>query len=202
MSGSTVEWPAAFERTPPQERTRNHNYEVERRDAVEDLATEMDRLGVDDWTLDTALDHQRQNPNLPYADQPEPDDPSVVVRWTMDGDQFAVACDRHSRVRDNLRTIGLYIREKRLMEQRPVVTGASEFTNARLPSASDVSDRPAHEVLDVAPDADRETIEAAFRERVKAVHPDHGGSADALREVRAARDRLLDERAGGDRADA
>lgn len=48
----------------------------------------------------------------------------------MDGEQYAGACDRFSRLRDNVRTVGLYVRKKRKMEQRPVVTGESELANA------------------------------------------------------------------------
>lgn len=43
-----------------------------------------------------------------------------------------------------------------------------------------------YEVLDVPRDADPQTVKAAYRERVKSVHPDHGGSARAFRRVTAA----------------
>jgi len=46
------------------------------------------------------------------------------------------------------------------------------------------------EVLGVDPDADEEAITRAYRERVKEVHPDHGGSARAFQAVRAAYERL------------
>ncbi len=133
---------------------------------------------------------------MPYASQPEPEDPGVVVRWRMDGEQYAVACDRYSRVRDNLRTVYLYIREKRKMEQRPVVTGESEFANARLPPGEDetavVGREPPHEVLGLEPDADDCEVRAAFREQVKEVHPDtEDGSRAAFDRVRDARDAML-----------
>lgn len=41
-------------------------------------------------------------------------------------------------------------------------------------------------VLQVDPDADEETLEAAYRERVKETHPDHGGSATEFRLVQLA----------------
>jgi hypothetical protein len=44
-----------------------------------------------------------------------------------DGEQFAVACDRYDDVRDNIRTIGLYVEGKRKMSNRPVNTGQDEF---------------------------------------------------------------------------
>ena len=191
----TVDWPPEFDRTDPVRRQKNRSFEVSLHDAIEDLDAEMDRLGVDDWRLETAMDHQSRNPNYPYASQPEPDDPSVVLRWSMDGEQFAIACDRYSRVRDNLRTIGLYVREKRKMEGRPVTTGGSEFANARLPSGEEdaiVAERPAHAVLGVDRDASDAEIIDAFRDAVQEAHPDKGGSEEELKEVKRAREVLLD----------
>lgn len=43
-----------------------------------------------------------------------------------------------------------------------------------------------YEVLDIPRDADPETVKAAYREQVKSVHPDQGGSARAFRRVTAA----------------
>jgi hypothetical protein len=154
--GARIDWPPEWERTLARERSKNRSYEVSQNDAITDLDDELDRLGVDDWRLSTAMDHQSRNPNYPYSNQPEPDDPGVVCRWSMDGDQFAVACDAYSRVRDNLRTVGLYIREKRKMSGRPVTTGETEFANARLPSGEEdavAADPPPYQVLGVDPDA-------------------------------------------------
>ncbi|MFC6757911.1 MULTISPECIES: J domain-containing protein [Haloarcula] len=193
---SDVDWPAGFERTDPEQRDTNGKYRVSLHEAVDELAVELDRLDVDDWRLETAMRHQSRNPNYPYANQSEPADSSVVLRWSMDGEQFAVACDAYSRVRDNVRTVGLYVREKRKMEARPVTTGESEFANARLPSGEDgaiVTDRSAHEVLGVDRDATPSEIRRAFRERVKEAHPDHGGSEAELQNVREAREVLLDD---------
>ena len=193
-----VDWPSGFERTPERDRSPNRSFEVSLHDAIEDLADEMGRLDADEWRLSTALDHQSQNPNYPYANQPEPDDPGVALRWTMDGGQFAVGCDAHTRVRDNLRTIGLYIREKRKMETRPVETGESEFANARLPPADQedvvvagADSEPAHEVLEVDADAADDVVEAAFRAKAKNVHPDQGGSRAEWQRLQEAREVML-----------
>jgi len=194
---SQIDWPPEWERTPASERTKNRSYEVTLHDAITDLDDELGRLGVDDCRLSTAMDHQSQNPNYPYANQPEPDDPGVVCRWSMDGEQFAVACDAYSRVRDNLRTVGLYIREKRKMSSRPVTTGETEFANARLPSGEEetvAADPPPHEVLDVDPDAPAAVVRGAYRAKVKQHHPDKpDGDEEAFRRVQAAREAMLDE---------
>ncbi len=48
-----------------------------------------------------------------------------------------------------------------------------------------------HEVLEVAPDASREAIQAAYRRLAKLHHPDHGGSTEKMAEINAARDEAL-----------
>jgi len=47
------------------------------------------------------------------------------------------------------------------------------------------------EILGVEPDADEETVESAYRRRVKESHPDHGGSAEEFQAVRAAYEEII-----------
>lgn len=198
-----VNWPSGFDRTPSDERDRTSKYRVTIHDAVSKLKEEMDRLDVDDWRLETNLDHQKKKPNYPYSRQKHADDPSVVVRWTMDDGQYAVACDRYTTVRDNIRTLGLYIREKRKMRDRPVVTGESEFANAALPPGDETdtagngavvaTPEPPHEVLGVQPDAPDSVVKAAARRLKADHHPDNGGDKDEYIRVTKAEERLLSE---------
>lgn len=191
-----IDWPQAFPRTEPQDRTPNNRFDTSLRASIDDLADELERVGADDWRLETAADHQKRNPRYPYADA-NPDDPGAAVYWTMDGDQFAAACDRYTRLRDNIRTLYLYIREKRKMNARPVVTGESEFANARLPPADDPvaveADEPPHVVLGVSPEASPEDIRQAYRRQAHEKHPDQGGSKAAFRRLKRAYEQLLEE---------
>ena len=197
---NNLDWPPNFKRTPERERTRNNSYDVSLSKAFSDLETELDRLGVDDHRYGFDA-RQRKRDQPPYS-RANPDDPSFVLRWTMGGDQYAVACDRYSRLRDNVRTVGLYLREKRKMEGRPVATGESELANARLPPGEgedadavvvvEPSKEP-HEVLDVAPDADSDVVNAVYRAKVKEVHPDAPeGSQAAFKRLQRARKAMLD----------
>jgi hypothetical protein len=195
MKTDNLDWPPRFERTDPSDRGRNNNFDVSLAKAFDDLEAELERLGVDDhrYSFDA---QQRKTDQRPYS-RANPGDPGFVLRWSMGGDQYAVACDRFSRLRDNVRTVGLYVREKRKMEQRPVVTGESEFANARLPPGDDAvvatTGEPApHEVLGIAPDAPDAVVRGAFRELVKDGHPDSGsGDVDVAR-LKRARDSMLD----------
>jgi curved DNA-binding protein CbpA len=49
----------------------------------------------------------------------------------------------------------------------------------------------ARSILGVGPEADREDIEAAYRNLMRRAHPDQGGSSGLAAQVNAARDRLL-----------
>ncbi len=124
----------------------------------------------------------------------------------MEGDQFAIACDTWTDVRSNTREIGLYVREKRKMENRPVTTGQSEFATARLPpadedaiaapaaSSEDVLNKEPHEILEVTPDAPGEVVRAAFKAQVRNLngHPNTDGSSAGFQRLKRAREAILD----------
>jgi ferredoxin len=57
------------------------------------------------------------------------------------------------------------------------------------------------EVLGVEADADDETVEDAYRERIKSAHPDHGGSVREFQRVRAAYQAIVTGEAASDDAD-
>lgn len=202
----SLDWPSELERTEPGDREQTSKFDVTLGDAIKGIKREMNRLEVDDWRLSTAMP-QRKTDGLPYASAAEPDDPGVALRWTMDGADYAIACDHYTRVRDNTRVIGLYVHEKRKMENRPVTTGQSEFATARLPPADedaiaappatteDELDEDPHVILEVSPDAPDEVVDAAFKAQVKDLegHPDTGGSSGRFQKLQRAREAMLDE---------
>jgi len=193
---SRIDWPTGWTRTPPGDRQRDSKYSTSLSKAFRDLETELDRIGVDSYRYSFDA-QQRKTDQRPYT-RANPDDPGFVLRWKMDGAEYAVACDHYTSLRGNVRTIGLYLQEKRRMENRPVETGESEFANARLPPADEDTDAvvagepPAHTILGVDRDASPEKIRAAYRERVKETHPDQGGDEAEYQRVQEAREELLD----------
>lgn len=214
MPKNEVNWPPQYPRTPDPDRGRNRNYRVSLTAAFQKLETQLDRMGVDDFSYGFDADQHKED-ERPYANA-SVGDPSFVCRFSIDGNQYAVGCDRYSKLRDNVRTVGLYLKEKRKMDDRPVATGTSEFANMALPGNGDpvdesqqgfgatplgngqperrpkpVLDEPAHEVLQVAEGADEQVVEAAFRSRMKDVHPDHGGDADEYKKLVKAKEAML-----------
>lgn len=193
----SLDWPPELNRTAEAERERTAKFGVTLGSAISDIDSEMDRLSVDDWRLETAMP-QRKTDRLPYTSAAEPEDPGVVLRWIKDGDQYAVGCDRYDRVRDNMRALGLYLMEKRKMETRPIATVESEFATARLPPGDEESEavvarKPPHEVLGVAPDPSESEVQDAFRALVKVTHPDLGGREKEFAKIKRAREKILNE---------
>ncbi|GGO03781.1 DnaJ domain-containing protein [Haloarcula pellucida] len=199
-TGGEIDWPAWAERT--QRRESTHKYSTTLAKSISHIETELeDRLGVDDWRLSTAAP-QRKNDGRPYANA-NPSDPGAVVRWSMDGEQYCIAVDEYDDLRDNVRTIGLYIKEKRKMSNRPVKTGQDEFATAQLPSGNEdvivagdgsgvASTQAPHEVLGVAEDAPDDVVEAAARRLAANEHPDKGGDVEEFQRIQQAKEAMLD----------
>ncbi len=173
-------------------REPNRNFEATLAQTTEDIETEMDRLDPDEWRASIGNSHTKSN-TLPLH-KASPDDPGFVLRWTMDGEQFAVACDAYSRLRDNAREVYLWVHETRMRGSRAVETGESEFAAARLPSGdgdSVVASQPPHDVLDVAPNAPKGVVRAAYREKTKEMHPDQGGSKEGFQRLKNAKEAMV-----------
>lgn len=176
---SLLNWPPGWDRTPDAQRESTSKFSTGFRKSERDLRKELERMDVDEWRLDHVTGSGG--------------DPGVVLRWTMDGEQFAVACDAWTAKRDNLRSVYLWVNETRMRGQRPVKTGDTEFAAARLPAGDDpvVGEEPPHVVLDIDPDADGEEVRSAFRAKVKEAHPDNGGDEEQFKRVQKAREELL-----------
>lgn len=181
-----LDWPTGFDRTPPDDRKSTSKFSTNFRSTKSDIKTEMERMGVDHWRLDDVTGSGG--------------DPGVVLRWTMDGTDHAVACDAYTAKRDNLRSVYLWVNETRMRSDRPVVTGQSAFAAAELPSGDEEDaivvagpgEQP-HEILGVAPDAPDGVIRAAAREQKKQHHPDNDGTTAEFQRIVEAEEQILSE---------
>jgi len=202
-----IDWPHWQDRTSRRRRESTSKYSTTLAKSISHIEKELeDRLGVDDWRLSTAAPH-RKNDGRPYANA-NPTDPGAVVRWSMDGQQYCIAADHYDGLRDNVRTIGLYIKEKRKMSNRPVHTGQDEFATAQLPSGNEdvivagdgsgatatASTKAPHEVLEVDPDASDDVVKAVARRKAANVHPDtESGDREAYKQVQQAKEVMLND---------
>lgn len=196
----TLDWPPEFDRTPPGDReSYPHGFRVTRSQAFDNILAELRKMDARNVQLDTGAQHQKRNPNKPYANS-DFDDPGVVVRFERGGQQFAIPCDRWDNPRDNAQAIARYIDAKRAIERYGVSTIESEFKTAQLPpgdgstteaTVAPPAREPAHEVLEVAPDAAAPVVKAAARSLKKEAHPDRGGDVEQFKRIVEAEEAML-----------
>lgn len=205
----SLDWLPGEERTPARERTRNRSFDATLGRTTQQIETEMDRLDPDKWRASIANQHTKAGGNgLPLADA-NPDDPGFVLRWSKDGTDYGVACDRYSRLRDNARTVYLWVHETRMRSNRPVVTGSGDFAAAELPPADDErtatalgsgddgDDRDPWQVLGVARDARESVVKGAARSLKAEFHPDQpDGDRAEFKRIQRAERAMLSENGG------
>ncbi len=124
-----------------------------------------------------------------------PDDPGIAVWFTWDGLSICIPCDRYQKAEENLQAIH-HVIEARRTEMRH---GTLHMVRATmrgflaLPAPSGLAKRDWRAVLDFPADA-RPTathIEAQFKMLAKKLHPDRGGSVEAMAELNRAREEAL-----------
>lgn len=120
----------------------------------------------------------------------EPEDVGVAVYFELDRQPLALACDRWDTVQDNLAAIAAHIEALRGQERWGVADLAQAFAgHAALPPPGGVSaDEPWWQVLGVGKAASVFEIDAAWRKKIHAAHPDRGGSDAQAARLNRARD--------------
>jgi hypothetical protein len=192
-----LQWPAGWRRTESHKR-KHGAYKVDFIRARDELVREARLLGSrpEDVVISSSMALRRDG--IPYAQQREPDDPGVAVYWAKrtwsNGrevvQQRVIACDTWRTVRENMRAIGLAIASLRQLER----TGASEildraFTGFTALPAAGGSTRPwwADVLgLETLEGMTRESVNAAYRSRAPLVHPDRGGTNEAMAKLNQA----------------
>lgn len=183
-----LSWPADQDRRRSYDR-RGASYDRKRSlsAAAAFVMGELRRLGADAGAVISC------NVRTPYSEQRIPEDPAVAVHFLLRGEAHVLACDQWTRVQDNLWAIGLHIEALRALKRTGVGTQAQAFAGYKaLPPPAlaepEAPPEPWHEVLQVAPEAPVEIIDAAYRAHARTAHPDHGGTAEKLARLQRARD--------------
>lgn len=193
-------WPAGWIRTAPGARRRapfsSRTYSVGASaagslraltvfQALGRVEAELRRLGADERDRVVSSNLQPRLDGLPRSDQAEPGDPGVAVYFRLKGQPRALACDRWTRVADNLAAIAAHIDAIRAVERYGVGTLDQAFAGyTALPANTAAA---WWHVLGCASDASLAQVEAAFRTQAEVHHPDRGGSHDAMARLTEAR---------------
>jgi hypothetical protein len=157
----------AREQTVRRHRTKSVSVAI----AVERLEDQLQRLEGRHAVLSTNLELRLNG--QPRAGQRDPEDPGAAVYFTLKGKRTVLACDRWTRVADNIAALAAHIRAIRSVENYGV--GTLEQAFAGYVSIEDFSTGiPWRRILgfplDSQPSLDE--VEAKWRSRMKELHPD------------------------------
>lgn len=202
-----LQWPTGWKRAPYRDSARFHMTEqkafsadpsmgsyrgkrdITMEDAIKRVHYELQRLGVasaDDFVVSTNL--KLTMSGRPRADQGEPTDPGVALYWNQGKHNRVMAIDRYDRVRDNIAAIAATLEAMRAIERHG---GATILERAFTGFAALEAPKTCWQILGVAQDAAPDTINEAFRNRARSLHPDAGGDHGQFAELSAARDEAL-----------
>lgn len=183
-------WPQGIERTA-RERRAASAFKTALDPALKNVTNSLRRFGettgkrVSDVVIST---------NYTLGDR-SPVDPGVAVWFVWDGRERCIAVDRYPRIEHNLQAIH-HVLEARVTEARHggLRIVQQTFTGfVALPAPDMFGGKTCWEVLGVQPNAPRETVEAAYRDKARTLHPDkkETGSEDGMSQLNAARDQAL-----------
>lgn len=141
--------------------------------AFDRLENELTRLGAKGVIVST--NRERRVNGMISAARSEPMDPGVAVYFKLKGRDTVLACDTWYRVADNVNAIAKHIEAIRGMDRWGVGTVEQVFTGYQALPAPEQW----WEVLGVSPVATMADIDAAWRSKANAAHPDKPGGSDA-----------------------
>jgi hypothetical protein len=149
-------------------------------DAALRLQREIDRLGGDREILSTNV--RLRMDGVPRGDQ-EPSDPGAAVYFQLGQRSMVLACDRWTRVADNIAALAAHIDALRRIDRYGVGSLEQAFTGYLALQA-----KPEWwQVLQVTAAASLNDIERAYRQLAMTAHPDRGGSHDTMAQLNEAR---------------
>jgi hypothetical protein len=176
-------WPSGKPRTRLPQRSR---FDVSLAQARDGLLYEIRLLGGSLPVLSTNIPLRLDG--LPYANHRQPDDKAVAVYFTLKGQPMCFTCDRWDSVGDNIQAVRKTIEALRGIERwgtgdmvQQAFTGFMALPAPESPWGT----------LGLKPGSGSAEIEAAYRDRAKRSHPDHGGSHEQMARLNAARAELL-----------
>lgn len=124
---------------------------------------------------------------LPYATYRTPDDRGVAVYFRYRDQQMCFACDKWDIVHDNIYAVGKTIEALRGIER----WGTGEMVQQAFTGFVALPSNSHWDILGVKAGSSREEVERAFRQKAKVLHPDAGGSSDAMATLNDARANAL-----------
>jgi hypothetical protein len=145
--------------------------------AVDRLEDQLERLGAQAVVLSTNLELRLNG--QPRAGQRDPEDPGAAVWFNLNKKRMVLACDKWTRVADNIAALAAHIRSIRSVESYGVGTMEQAFEGYRTLEDFSSGTLPWKRVLGFRDDS-RPTlaeVESKYRTRMKEIHPDMSGQS-------------------------
>lgn len=160
-------------------------------DAVARVQRELGALDVPRGESVISTNLELRLDGLPKSGQREPDDAGVAVYWRRGrGEMKVMAIDIYDRVADNIAAVAATLEAMRAIERH----GGAQILDRAFTGFTALPPPRSHwDVLGIAPRSNADAINAAYRAKALAAHPDKGGSTAAMAELNAARDAALKE---------
>lgn len=211
---ATTSWPNELDSTPVNEReeyTQGPGFQVEKAQALDNIRSELRKLGVADEDMDIDVSP-----------------PFIVAHYELDGEPMIVGSDQYDNTRDNAQAVAKYLSSKRAIQRYGVKTPKPEMSNTHLPAVQgetradtqddsggllsyflgdlfsvdedtqeeiderELEDSEARMILGVDADASEDEIKKRARELAKEYHPDQNdGDDEQFKAVMNAKQELL-----------
>lgn len=185
-----LSWPVGWARSKSRARAAFADHTLaQARDVILHELFLLGVRGASQVVFSTNVELRRDG--LPRSGRRTPDDPGAAVYFILNGQPKVLACDRWTRVEDNLWAIGLHIEAIRGQQRWGVGTVDQAF--AGYP-ALPVPGTNWWEVLKVDKNANEETLRYAYRFAVKRSHPDAGGNQEEFLRIQKAWEQLCKEK--------
>jgi len=178
------QWPTGWAKTDPFHRKsgtfRTRGNPVTVYDGVQRVLTELARLGVDREDVVISTNVPTRLDGLPRSDRTA-SSPEVAVYWEKDGKRQVMAIDIYSTAADNLAAIAATLEAMRAIERhggaRVMERAFTGFTALPPPDNWRKILRDPQSLAEA---------KATYRHLASALHPDRGGTTEAMSQLNAA----------------
>lgn len=189
----------------PWESRKRSQFKTDRDDSIRMVGRELELLGAESWVLEVDYAERDIRIDGTLRKDARPIGPRIVADAETDKGPLRMACDTYEVAKANIHAIALTLAALRAIDRYGAATKGEQYTGwLALPSVGTtttrVNDAWALLILESQwgfdiplKDRTREKADTVFRQAIKRVHPDSGGSDDRLRAVNVARDAILED---------
>ena len=144
---------------------------------MQELEDQMRLWGVTQWETNYPKGARSE------AWSQKEEDRTVKLTYHKNGKPVTLVMSKQNRAVDNLRVLYLAVEAMRLNERRGI---SDVLESAYLQLAAPTQERDPYELLELRPDASLDVAEAAYKAKVRNIHPDRGGSPEHMKALNRA----------------